>query len=166
MQYDRNVDYDESEFRPMNKEKRLQLISKIISKQEVKTQEELQQLLYENGLPVTQATISRDIHTLKLFKVQSKDGNLKYANMVDQEHLFSEKLRHKFRDALVGMEIIDKFLLVKTLPGNAHAFGVLLDSIELEGKAGTICGNDTCLVICRSEVYANEVWKQLDSFNN
>lgn len=149
----------------MNKEKRLHLITQLVSEQEVKTQEELQHLLYKKGLNVTQTTISRDIHTLKLIKVQSKDGSPKYSFNINQEHLISEKLRHKLRDALIGMEIIDFFVIVKTLPGNAHAFGALLDSMELEGKAGTICGNDTCLIICRSPVAANRIKQQLDIFN-
>lgn len=150
----------------MNKKQRLHLITELISTKEVKTQEELQQLLLQRGLRVTQATISRDIHELKLVKVQSQFGSLKYCLHIDQNHLILEKLRHKFKDAFEGMEVIDSFILVKTLPGNAHAFGALLDSIELDGKAGTICGNDTCLIICKSRVKAKKVKQQLDTFGN
>lgn len=148
----------------MNKEMRLNLITKLINEQEVKTQEELQYLLYENGLNVTQATISRDIHTLKLIKVQTKDGSFKYSFKINQDHLISEKLRHKFRDDFLGMEVIDYFVLVKTTDGNANSFGALLDSIELEGKAGTICGHDTCLIICRSHVEAEGIKQQLNKY--
>lgn len=122
----------------MNKEMRLQTISRLISEHEIKTQEELGQWLHTSGLPVTQATISRDIRELKLIKVPSKDGNLKYSFKIDQDHLISEKLRHKLRDALVGMEVINYFVIIKTLPGHAHAFGALLDSMEIDGKAGTV----------------------------
>lgn len=150
----------------MNKEQRLYLIKQIISAKEVKTQEELQELLLEHGLRVTQATISRDIHELKLVKVQSTSGSLKYSLHVDQNHLNLEKLRHKFKDAFEGMEVIESFIMVKTMPGNAHAFGVLLDSIELEGKAGTICGNDTCLIICKSREKAKRIKRKLDTIGN
>ncbi|MCM3765802.1 arginine repressor [Neobacillus niacini] len=146
----------------MNREMRLQLISELITEQEVKTQEELQQLLYESGLSVTQATISRDIRSLQLIKVPSKDGTPKYSFKVDQEHLNSEKLRHKFRDALVSMEVINYFIIIKTLPGHAHSFGALLDSMELDGKAGTVCGNDTCLIICRSPRDSLKLKQQLE----
>jgi transcriptional regulator of arginine metabolism len=149
----------------MNREMRLELIAQIISEQEVKTQEELQQLLLERGLQVTQATISRDIHTLQLIKVPSKDGSLKYSFKIDQEHLISEKLKHKLRDALVSMEVIQFIIVVKTLPGHAHSFGALFDSMELEGKAGTLCGNDTCLIICRSPEQAENIKQQLDVFS-
>ncbi|MBO0958989.1 arginine repressor [Neobacillus sp. MM2021_6] len=148
----------------MNKEMRLQTISRLISEHEIKTQEELGQWLFDSGLQVTQATISRDIRELKLIKVPSKDGSQKYSFKIDQDHLISEKLRHKLRDALVSMEIIQYFVIIKTLPGHAHAFGALLDSMEIDGKAGTICGNDTCLIICRSPKEAVDIKQKIDLY--
>ena len=150
----------------MNREMRLQLITQLISKYEVSTQDELQKLLLEKGLKVTQATISRDIHALQLIKVPTKDGGFKYSFKVDQEYIISEKLKHKLRDALVNMEAINYFVVIKTLPGHAHSFGVLFDSMDLEGKAGTICGNDTCLIICRSPEEAIHIQQQIDLLNH
>lgn len=149
----------------MNKEMRRQLITQLVNEQEVKTQEELQQLLYINGLNVTQATISRDIRTLGLIKVQAKDGTLKYSFNIDKEPFILKKLHHMLSDVLVSMEVISYFVLIKTLPGNAHSIGVLLDSIEIGDKAGTICGNDTCLIICRSPEGAVKLAQQLDKVN-
>lgn len=148
----------------MNKEMRLQMISKLITEHEIRTQEELGQWLNTSGLQVTQATISRDIRELKLIKIPSKDGSLKYSFKMDQDYLISEKLRHKFNDDLIGIEVINYFIIIKTLPGHAHAFGVLLDSIEIDGKAGTICGNDTCLIICRSPEVAVSIKQQIDFY--
>ena len=148
----------------MKKEMRLQTISKLISEHEIKTQEDLGQLLHSSGLQVTQATISRDIRELKLIKVPSKDGSLKYSFQIDQDHLISEKLRNKLKDALVGMEVINYFVIIKTLPGHAHSFGALLDSMEIDGKAGTICGNDTCLIICRSPEESISIKQQIDLY--
>ncbi|WP_413307336.1 arginine repressor [Bacillus sp. 1P10SD] len=148
----------------INKQMRLELISQIISDHEVKTQEELGQLLLENGLAVTQATISRDIRELKLVKVPSKDGSLKYSFKIDHDHLITEKFRHKLKDALINIEVINYFIILKTLPGHAHSFGALLDSMDLDGKAGTICGNDTCLIICRSPQEALRIEEQLEVY--
>ncbi len=150
----------------MNREMRLQLITQLISEYEVKTQEELQQLLLDKGLKVTQATISRDIHALQLIKVPSKGGGLKYSFKLDQDYIVHEKLKRKLRDALISMEVIQYFVVVKTLPGHAHSFGALFDSLNLEGKAGTICGNDTCLIICRSPEEANRINEQLQQFQD
>ncbi|NHC39276.1 arginine repressor [Bacillus sp. MM2020_1] len=146
----------------MNKEMRLQTISKLISEHEIKTQEELGEWLNSSGLQVTQATISRDIRELKLIKVPSKDGTPKYSFKIDQDHFIFEKLRHKLKDALICMEVINYFIIIKTLPGHAHAFGALLDSMDIAGKAGTICGNDTCLIICRSPEEAVIIKQQID----
>lgn len=148
----------------MNKQMRLEVITQLISEHEVQTQEELGQLLLESGLPVTQATISRDIRELKLVKIPSKDGSLKYSFKVDQNHLITEKFRHKLKDALISMEVINYFIIIKTLPGHAHSFGALLDSMDLEGKAGTICGNDTCLIICRTPQEALQIEDQLEIY--
>ncbi|WP_042353938.1 arginine repressor [Bacillus rubiinfantis] len=150
----------------MNREMRLQLITKLVSEFEIKTQEELQHLLTKKGLRITQATISRDIHALQLIKVPCKSGGFKYSFKLDQEYFVSEKLKNKLRDALVGMEVIQYFIVVKTLPGHAHSFGALFDSMNLEGKAGTICGNDTCLIICRSPEEAIRIQQQIDSLNH
>lgn len=149
----------------MNREERLERITQLVSEREIHTQEELQELLIEQGLNVTQATISRDIHSLKLVKVPSKGGKLKYGFQVDTEHLSYEKLRHKLVDALVSLEAIQYFVMVKTLPGHAHSFGALLDSMEIPGKAGTICGNDTCLIICRSPEMASKIKHQLEVYS-
>jgi len=148
----------------MNKAMRLQMISRLISEHEIKTQEELGQWLYDSGLQVTQATISRDIRELKLIKIPTKDGRLKYSFKMDQDHFITEMLRHKLKDALVGMEVINYFVIIKTLPGHAHAFGALLDSMEIDGKAGTICGNDTCLIISRSPEEAVSIEQQIELY--
>ncbi len=140
------------------------MIAQLISEHEVKTQEELGQFLHDKGLHVTQATVSRDIRELKLVKVPSRDGGLKYGFQVDHDPFIAEKLKHKMKDALVSMEVINYFVIIKTLPGHAHAFGVLLDSMELEGKAGTICGNDTCLIICRSPEESVKLEQQLEIY--
>jgi transcriptional regulator of arginine metabolism len=43
-------------------------------------------------------------------------------------------------------------LVMKTLPGNANAIGALIDNLDWEEILGTICGDDTCLIICRTEM--------------
>ncbi|PLR76203.1 arginine repressor [Bacillus sp. V3-13] len=148
----------------MKKEMRLQQIKKLISEQEIKTQEELCELLLKIGFQVTQATISRDIRTLNLIKVPSVDGGQKYSFRVENDHYTMEKFQHKIKDALVDIEVINFFILLKTLPGHAHSFGVFLDAMKYDGKAGTICGNDTVLIICRSPEAADKLKQQIESY--
>ena len=139
----------------MHKEMRLQLIKDIISENEIRTQEELASILLQKGLCVTQATISRDLRSLKLIKVPGSRG-FKYSFEIDRDHYSIDSLMKKVQDSMISIEAINYFVIIKTLPGHAHSYGAILDAIEMEGKAGTICGNDTCLVICRTPEAAVE----------
>ena len=62
----------------MRKQERQRFISKIIRENEVFKQENLVALLIEKNIPVTQATVSRDIKEMKLIKVLNENGILKY----------------------------------------------------------------------------------------
>jgi transcriptional regulator of arginine metabolism len=53
-------------------------------------------------------------------------------------------------DAFVKVESAGHLLVMKTLPGNAMAIGALIDHLDWEEILGTICGDDTCLIICRT----------------
>ena len=54
-------------------------------------------------------------------------------------------------DSFVNIEGTGNLLVLKTLPGNAQSIGAILDQIDWEEVLGTICGDDTCLIICRNE---------------
>ncbi len=60
-------------------------------------------------------------------------------------------------DAFVNIDNASHFIILKTLPGNANAIGVLIDNLDWEEIMGTICGDDTCLIICRKEKDAEEL---------
>lgn len=100
---------------------------------------------------MTQATVSRDIKELHLVKVPSFNGSYKYSLPADNRFNPLDKLKRLIRDAFVKMEYTSHFIVLKTLPGNAHALGVLIDNLEWDEIMGTICGDDTCLIICRTE---------------
>ncbi len=50
-------------------------------------------------------------------------------------------------DSFVNIDGTDNLLVLKTLPGNAQSIGAILDQINWEEVLGTICGDDTCLII-------------------
>mgnify|MGYP001795488451 FL=1 len=64
-------------------------------------------------------------------------------------------------DAFVRMVGAGHFLVLKTLPGNAQAVGSLLDHLKWDDMLGTICGDDTCLIICRDETQAPVIKEKL-----
>ena len=48
-------------------------------------------------------------------------------------------------------------LTCTSLPGNAQSIGAILDQIDWDEVLGTICGDDTCLLICRNEEASEEI---------
>lgn len=135
----------------MNKGQRHIKIREIIAENDIETQDELVDRLKNLGYNVTQATVSRDIKELHLVKVPMVDGRYKYSLPADQRFNPFEKLRRLMVDAFVRIDTAGHFIVLKTLPGNANAVGALVDNLDWDEILGTICGDDTCLIICRTE---------------
>ncbi|MDC3414441.1 transcriptional regulator ArgR [Aquibacillus sp. 3ASR75-11] len=135
----------------MNKVQRHIKIRELITNNDIETQDELVDSLKGLGYNVTQATVSRDIKELHLVKVPTHNDRYKYSLPADQRFNPLEKLRRLIMDAFVSIDVASHFIVLKTLPGNANAIGVLIDHLEWTEILGTICGDDTCLIICRTE---------------
>ncbi|QPC48400.1 transcriptional regulator AhrC/ArgR [Mangrovibacillus cuniculi] len=134
----------------MNKGQRHIKIREIISQNDIETQDELVDSLKAQGFQITQATVSRDIKELHLVKVPLVDGKYKYSLPADQRFNPLQKLKRTLIDAFVKVDAAGHMLVLKTLPGNANAVGALIDHLEWNEILGTICGDDTCLIICRT----------------
>ncbi|MCU9613825.1 transcriptional regulator ArgR [Caldibacillus lycopersici] len=134
----------------MSKVKRLIKIREIIANNDIETQDELVDRLKNAGFNVTQATVSRDIKELHLVKVPSNNGNYKYSLPADTRFNPLEKLQKTLVDAFVKIDYADHLIVLKTIPGNAHPVGALIDSLDWDEILGTICGDDTCLIITRT----------------
>lgn len=135
----------------MSKLQRHIKIRELITENEIETQDELVAQLENSGYNVTQATVSRDIKELHLVKVPSVQGKYKYSLPADQRFNPADKLKRLIKDAFVKIDNANHFIILKTLPGNAHAIGVLIDNLDWEEIMGTICGDDTCMIICKTE---------------
>ncbi len=66
-----------------------------------------------------------------------------------------------FRDWVRSVEAAGKLVVIKTPPGSAHLVGVALDKSGLPEIVGTICGDDTIFVACRSDVEASALAAKL-----
>ncbi|SFE31299.1 transcriptional regulator AhrC/ArgR [Alteribacillus iranensis] len=135
----------------MNKGQRHIKIREFISDHDIETQDELVDRLKKAGYNVTQATISRDIKELHLIKVPTVDGRYKYSLPADQRFNPLQKLKRSLIDSFVGIDQTDHLIVMKTLPGNANAVGALIDNLNWDEIMGTICGDDTILIICREK---------------
>ncbi|ALC81566.1 MULTISPECIES: transcriptional regulator AhrC/ArgR [Bacillus] len=134
----------------MTKGQRHIKIREIITNEEIETQDELVEILRNEGFNVTQATVSRDIKELHLVKVPTSKGAYKYS--LPSDHRFNplSKLKRALIDSFVKIDSTSHFIVLKTMPGNAQSIGALLDKLDWAEVLGTICGDDTILIICRS----------------
>ncbi|MEA3321076.1 MAG: transcriptional regulator ArgR [Bacillota bacterium] len=141
----------------MTKGQRHIKIRELITNSEIETQDELVDRLKSLGFNVTQATVSRDIKELHLVKVPLLDGRYKYSLPADQRFNPLQKLKRSLMDAFVKIDIAGHMIVMKTMPGNANAIGVLIDNLDWSEILGTICGDDTCLIICRTPEDAKDL---------
>jgi len=132
------------------KGQRLLKIREIISTMEIETQEELVDKLREAGFQVTQATVSRDIKELHLVKTPTPGGSYKYSLPAEPSYNPEQKLRRMLLDSFVSIDRAENLVVMKTLPGNAHAVGAIIDALDWSEILGTICGDDTILIIVRT----------------
>ncbi|MFZ0443405.1 MAG: transcriptional regulator ArgR [Bacillus sp. (in: firmicutes)] len=135
----------------MSKGQRHIKIREIIANNDIETQDDLVFALKSAGYNVTQATVSRDIKELHLIKVPLSDGRYKYSLPADQRFNPLQKLKRNMMDAFVRIDSAGHLLILKTLPGNAMAIAALIDNLEWDDVVGTVSGDDTILVICRTE---------------
>ncbi|GAA4845743.1 arginine repressor ArgR [Paenibacillus vulneris] len=136
-------------------------IREIITNNEIETQDELVEQLKTAGFPVTQATISRDIKELHLIKVPLDDGRYKYSVPADQRYNPMHRLKRALNDHFVHIDYTENLVVMKSLPGTANAIGALIDSLEWNEIMGTICGDDTILIICRTKEQSGMVVNQI-----
>ena len=145
----------------MHKAKSHLKIKELVTTKEIETQDELVEMLSDAGFVVTQATISRDIKSLHLAKVPLPDGRYKYSLPLDHRVNPIQKLTRIMRDAFIKIDTANNLIVVKTLPGNANAIGVLIDQLEWSDIVGTICGDDNLLIICQTSEEAEMVTHRL-----
>ncbi len=133
------------------KENRQEKILQLIGQYEITTQEELADRLNEEGFSVTQATVSRDIRQLKLYKVPGEGGRLKYAPMSDQNsEAMDSRYRDTFRAGFVSMDMAQNILVIRTVSGMASGVAAALDALNLPEIVGCIAGDDTIMCAVRS----------------
>src|SRR6476661_9346206 len=133
------------------KERRHRAIADLIRGNALSNQEELAERLGSLGFAVTQATISRDLEQIGAVKVR-RDGRTSYALPEAVRGGTSPRLSAVFREWVRSVEPAASLVVIKTPPGSAHLIGVALDNSSLAEIAGTICGDDTIFVACRSDI--------------
>lgn len=139
------------------KSKRQTEILHIIETVDVETQDQLLAELRARGIDSTQATISRDIKELHLIKELTGYGTYKY--VVSERRLslnFAGRLRNIFKEGVTSFDLAQNIVVVKTMPGLAAAAGAALDGMEIPDMVGSLAGDDTVILIMRTNEAAAE----------
>ena len=142
------------------KERRQRAIADLIRGSTLSSQEELAERLGSLGFVVTQATISRDLEAIGAVKVR-RDGRISYTLPEAVRSSASPRLASVFREWVRSVEPAANLVVIRTPPGSAHLIGVALDNSDLAEIVGTICGDDTIFVACRSEAEAGALAARL-----
>lgn len=132
-----------------NKRERQGAIRELISARPVRSQEELRRLMLQRGWDVTQSTLSRDLREMRVARVPDADG-ARYAltgSVEDAPHPSLESLLPPLFDRVDG---VGELVVLRTVPGGAQSIAVALDGEDWPDVLGTIAGDDTILIVCRS----------------
>ncbi len=145
----------------MSSDRRTRIL-KIISENVIQTQEELADRLNEEGFPVTQATVSRDIKQLNLIKVPAGDGRSRYAPHEERSDEIDEKYVNVLRAGFKSMDMAMNILVIKTISGMAMAVAASIDALDFPQIVGSIAGDDTVMCAVRTVEDTYKVKDQIE----
>lgn len=153
--------------RPASRTARLSAIEAALLSHVVTSQSQLSSILSDEGIEVTQATLSRDLDEMNATKIRLHDGTVAYAvgeqPQIDKGFAPSQKVEQQMSRVLSGLVTLVAVALnqvvVHTPAGAAQYVASVIDKQPLEGVLGTIAGDDTVLVICSDDDSA-ESWAQ------
>ncbi len=145
------------------KQLRQTAIRDLLEQRPMRTQQELAAALRERGFQATQATVSRDVAELGLIKV-GRGGVQAYAlpsRVDDREISGEERLRQLLRGLPLEIRQSGLLLVVKTIPGSAHAIASALDRAQWREVAGSLAGDDTLFIAVADRTGLQRLWKRL-----
>ena len=141
----------------MNKrQQRQEAIRALVAQRKIYTQQELTQLLKQEGYDCTQATVSRDIVDLRLEKTPAKF------------YVLPEEVRlRRVAPALVTeVHAAGNLTVVKTRPGGASGVAEALDNAHLSGVIGSVAGDDTILLVVETPEQAAMLKETIDAYRS
>jgi transcriptional regulator of arginine metabolism len=138
----------------------------IIENNNISKQEDLQHLLIEAGFKATQATVSRDLRELNIIKTANSGDGFRYTTSFqkDKQKNSSNKFKTFFAQSVLKIDYAGNIVLIKCFTGMANAACELFDSNSWPDVVGTLSGDDTFIVLMRSEEAAKLLFKQMQEF--
>ncbi len=148
------------------KKNRHKVILELINEYDIGTQEDLLALLRDRGFDVTQATVSRDVKELRLLKTLGSNGVYRYT--VEQRRAddsYSGMLDVLFQTSLTKVDYAGNICVIKCSPGLANAACATIDAMNINDVVGTIAGDDTIFMLCRTPEEAANLAEMLNNLS-
>lgn len=152
---------------PQTPAARREAIRDLLASEHIGSQKELRDRLAACGVEVTQATLSRDLVDMRATKIRTAQGERIYSvpdidgRKTHEAEAGFVRLQKWCQSLLVTSILVDHQLVIRTTVGAANLLGSAIDAVRLDEVAGTIAGDDTILVICRSTRDAEKTQKFL-----
>jgi transcriptional regulator of arginine metabolism len=143
-----------------NKRERHDTILEIVGARVVSSQEDLRKMLLQRGWDVTQATLSRDLRELRLARVPTPEG-ARYAITDGSIEESRAALDTLLPQLFLRVDGAGELLVLRTVPGGAQPIAAALDGEGWSDVLGTVGGDDTILIICRSVAARDRVLRRL-----
>jgi transcriptional regulator of arginine metabolism len=137
-------------------------ILELVEQEAITSQEQLRERLRRRGIEATQATLSRDIRDLRLVKRAADGAYRRGVASEAPEPDGAAGLRRAVEEYLRRHETVEQLIVLKTDTGQAQPLAVAIDRARLPEIVGTIAGDDTILVICRSAAQAMALAQRLE----
>lgn len=148
-----------------DKNTRLEVIKMIISSQELSKQDELLRELEKAGFPSTQATLSRDLHQLRIVKAHNELGELIYMlpeqrryQRVSDTHMTVQQMN---KLGALSVKFSQNIAIVHTPPGHASHVAYDIDNAHIDEILGTVAGDDTIFIVLAEDVDRPQVLNKL-----
>ena len=145
----------------MTKYDRHNTIRALVASSNVSNQEELRRKLVRRGFDVTQATVSRDIHELRLYKGPNGYALPNGVNAVEEED-DSPSVSNVLESFGLKVKQAQNQLVLITTSGGAQPVALAIDHEDWEEVVGTIAGDDTVLIICPDQKRASQLRTRLE----
>jgi transcriptional regulator of arginine metabolism len=138
-------------------------ITRQIRSSQVSNQEDLLAELHKDGFNVTQATLSRDLRSLRVGKIY--DGSSGYYYAIPSDEQVKESAKQYTQDLLRGwlsIQFSGNLGVVKTLAGHADSVAIALDNLDLTGLLGTVAGDDTVILVFEEGASGKDLAAELE----
>lgn len=147
----------------MNKKNRLELIKEIIKANKITSQLDLQGYLEKENVDVTQATLSRDLNTLKVIKIIDEEVGHIYSLPYQIETDSSPKVNYFPVENFKSIKFSRNLAVIKSTPSFASSMALIIDQLDLDEMIGSIAGDDTVMIIMSEDTTPDDFTKALRS---